>query len=246
MGQHDVLLKWKYAQISTLKWTLTYNDFNKTVKCIAKKKGSPSLSCKTAALLQTLAAVCNVCVSLWNNPLSFPPKNHVLHEWPDHQSITSDKQLIVLAQRDRAEREHRVVIVVIIGDIKKIMISLLCKWQLKDTKRCRRCPCVSWLVLIGTHPAAKLPLASDTHLSKWDREEGEQIWHYALNQLCIAEKVISPQPGSEHIGDQTTFWGLSKTFEPTPHILSWTLINDGDGGQSAAVCGSQWASLVLL
>lgn len=35
------------------------------------------------------------------------------------------------------------------------MISLLCKWQLKDTKCCRRCPCITRLVSIGTHTAAE-------------------------------------------------------------------------------------------
>lgn len=40
-------------------------------------------------------------------------------------------------------------------DAKKKMISSVCKWQLKDTWCCRRCPCS---LLIGTIPAAEWPL----------------------------------------------------------------------------------------
>lgn len=112
-------------------------------------------------------------------------KNHVLHQWADHQSITSDKQLIVLAQRDR-EREHTVVIVGNRGH-KKIMISLLCKWQLKDTKCCRRCPCISRLVLIGTHTAAE-SLWPLTLICQNEAEGRKKIWHYALNQLRLMKK----------------------------------------------------------
>lgn len=90
-------------------------------------------------------------------------------------------------QRER-EREHRVVMVGNRGH-KKIMISLLCKWQLKDTKCCRRCPCISRLVLIGTHPAAE-SLWPLTLICQNEAEGGGRIWHYALNQLSLMEKVI--------------------------------------------------------
>lgn len=44
---------------------------------------------------------------------------------------------------------------VIIGDI-KIMISLLCKWQLKDIKCCRHCPCISRLIFERSTPSCRV------------------------------------------------------------------------------------------
>lgn len=114
------------------------------------------------------------------------PQIDVPHQGPDHPSIISNKKLIVSAR----------------GGGIKIMISLLCKWQLKDTKCCRRCPCISRLDLKETHPAAE----SLWPLTLICQKEGVKKKYLAL---CIKSVSLTGSIHCPLICKRPNFWAQS-------------------------------------